>query len=118
MRKLKAHELPVVEACFKQAGLELSDHIRVEEMEDGGMGSLLFRKGASITRYGIAECHFKDEDGVLVSVSLNATDEGAPVELDIWKVDYSPLERWPNIEEITIGPPNKALQPTPKKRRG
>ena len=110
MRKLNENEIPLVETCFKLAGLELSEHIRVESMEDGGMGSLLFRKGASITRFAIAECHFTDQDGVLVSVVLNATEERAPVELDIWKVDFSPIEKWPTKSEIIAGPPNKPLK--------
>lgn len=109
MRKLKENELPLVEMVFNLAGLKFSKSIRVENMEDGNMGSLLFRKGASITRFGIAECHFIDQDGVLVSVTLNATEEGAPAELDIWKVDFSSLKKWPSKSEIIAGPPSKSL---------
>jgi len=117
MRKLKEHEIPLIQACFEIADLELSEHLRVEPMDDGHMGSLLLRKGVSITKFGIAECHFMDEDGVPVSVTLNATQEGEPVELDVWKVDFSPLKRWPSREEISVGAPNKGLQSDAKKRR-
>jgi hypothetical protein len=104
MRPIKDHERPLIQTCFELAGLTLSDHIRVEPLEDGGMGGLEIRKGAFITRFGIAECHFFDADGVPVSVSLNATHDGKPAELDIWKIDFSPLIRWPNREDIKAGP--------------
>lgn len=104
MRKLKDYEIPLVKTCFELAGLQLSDHLRVEALEDGEMGSLLIRKGAFIEKFGISECHFIDSDGIPVSVKLNATRDGDPAELDIWKVDFSPLKQWPNYEQIKVGP--------------
>ena len=103
MRKLKDHEIPLVQFCFDCANIKLSEHLRVEPMEDGGMGSLLLRKGASIKQFGIAKCHFEDSDGVMVSVTLNATENGAPAELDVWKVDFSPLKQWPKYNQIKNG---------------
>jgi hypothetical protein len=69
------------------------------------MGSLLFQPGSSITQFRLAELYFLDEDGILVSVSLNATSEGKPAEMDVWKVDFSPLKRWPKQDEIFTSPP-------------
>ena len=105
MRALRDIERPLVLAIFKAAGLVVPDHLRVVDAEDGGMGSLLFQPGSSIARFGLAEVFFWDEDGVLVTASLNATREGKPVELDIWKVDFSPLKRWPQAPDILDSPP-------------
>gem|GEM_PF-3035541 len=94
-----------MEAIFRAAGIPSPRNLRVRDMADGGMGSLLFQPGSSIERFGLAELYFIDEDGVLVTASLNATREGKPVELDIWKVDFSPLKRWPEAPEILDSPP-------------
>ena len=75
------------------------------DMDDGGMGSIQFvslnNEFCSDNRkFGcaIASCHFTDEDGVWVSVALYADVSGNPFELDVWKVDFSPLVRMPNDE--------------------
>jgi hypothetical protein len=72
------------------------------------MGSLLLQPGSSISQFGLAKLYFLDEDGVLVTASLNATHEGKPAELDIWKVDFSPLKRWPTDSEILTSPPENS----------
>jgi hypothetical protein len=105
-RRLKDEELPLVRAVFAKAGLLVADSLRVDEMADGGMGSLLFRRGASIAKFAVSEVFFLDEDGVLVTATLNSTAEDQPVELDVWKVDYKPLKRWPSEAEIFDTPPN------------
>jgi hypothetical protein len=67
------------------------------------MGSLRF-SGPEQRRYGstLAEAEFKDADGTLVSVALMLDKAGDLFELDIWKVDCSPLVRIPPVEQITI----------------
>ena len=72
------------------------------------MGSLLLQPGSSIFQFGLAKLYFLDEDGVLVTASLNATREGKPAELDIWKVDFSRLRRWPTDSEIFTSPPDNS----------
>ena len=74
----------------------------VSEMDDGRMGSLkLIARGApsSGRRFGkkVAEYQFADADGVEVLVSLNVDQDGQPFELDIWKTDFSPLIRIPDV---------------------
>ena len=75
---------------------------RCSDMDDGGMGSLRFvpsgKVSSCIRKFGseISSCHFTDEDGKLVSVALYADQSGYPFELDVWKVDFSPLVRIPN----------------------
>jgi hypothetical protein len=78
-------------------------------MNDGGMGSLHFMpRGQMIANddrafgYEMSACHFTDEDGVLVCVALYADSVGLPFELDVWKVDFSPLIRMPNEESELI----------------
>lgn len=75
----------------------------VREMRDGGMGSLRF-SGSDERRYGgtLAEAEFKDADGTAVSVALMLDEIGELFELDIWKVDFSPLIRVPPVEQIKI----------------
>lgn len=74
-----------------------------EDMDDGGMGSLLF-PGSRDRIYGgtLAEAEFRDEDGTPVLVSLNLDSSGELFELDVWKVDFSPLIRIPPIEQVKL----------------
>ena len=69
------------------------------------MGSIRFAHHAS-RRYGktFAEARFLDEDGVLVSIALNMDEHGDPLELDFWKVDFTPLRRYPSPSEIETHP--------------
>lgn len=104
MRPPRASELPVLEHLFAAAGIEQDPRaLRVEPMEDGEMGSLLFENlGDYDRRFGeaVAECCYDDSDGILVSVTLNLDQRGALFELDSWKVDFSKLQRWPAKDEI------------------
>ena len=43
----------------------------------------------------VSRLQFKDQDGIEVSVSLNVDQFGQLFEVDIWKVDFSPLIRIP-----------------------
>lgn len=77
--------------------------LMVTEMNDGGMGSLRFVSGFSMgARFGkqIAEAHYTDSDGVPVSIAINIDRKGHLFELDVWKVDYTPLKRWPKPEDL------------------
>jgi hypothetical protein len=73
----------------------------VEEMNDGGMGSLRF-VGSANRRLGacVGEAEFDDADGVTVSVALNIDQRGELFELDVWKVDFSPLQRIAAFSEL------------------
>lgn len=78
------------------------DALKVREMKDGGMGSLELavpaqngiRSGGSVISK--ASVQFADEDGVQVVATLNASEDGVPFELDIWKTDFSPLKQIPS----------------------
>ncbi|MET4390470.1 hypothetical protein ABIB73_006252 [Bradyrhizobium sp. F1.4.3] len=85
-------------------GLSSSSHgyfDLVEDMNDGGMGSLRF-VGSADRSFGkcIGEAEFDDADGVLVSLALNVDQRGELFELDLWKVDFSPLQRIATLDEL------------------
>ncbi|MGY0427336.1 MAG: DUF6984 family protein [Polaribacter sp.] len=48
----------------------------------------------------IIECTFTDVDNIPISISLNIDDEGHLYELDIWKVDFSKIIRYPDGKNI------------------
>ena len=68
----------------------------VVEMNDGGMGSLRF-VGPPDRKFGeqLAEAEFQDDDGVKVSITINTDQHGSLFEMDVWKVDFTPLIRLP-----------------------
>ena len=108
MRALNLQESEVLSFLANLGGLtlDLSDY-QVESLTDGGMGS--FRIGPSEGRHMgkvASECHFTDSDGILVLAALNLDQVGAPFEIDLWKVDFSPLQRWPNNTDLIPGRPN------------
>jgi hypothetical protein len=77
----------------------------VQDMSDGGMGSIQFCRPSPAKRMfaqEISEGSFHDSDGVLVSVTLNADQFGELFELDLWKVDFSPLTRYPDLDDFTV----------------
>jgi hypothetical protein len=69
----------------------------VEEMTDGGMGSLRFT-GAAGRKFGqqLAEAELQDVDGVVLNITINVDQYGSLFEFDVWKVDFSPLIRLPS----------------------
>ena len=71
------------------------------------MCSLRFRTADNRQRrFGkkIAEAEFTDENGTPVSAVENVDENGELFELDIWKVDFSPLKRYPRPEELRLKP--------------
>lgn len=111
LRHLRADELAIIKkmlaaSIFKaKLALQLSA-MKVQDMPDGGMGSIKFYDGRprSELEYGkeIAEAAFKDADAVPVSLSLSVDKAGDLFELDVWKVDFSPLISYPDPEDLEI----------------
>ena len=52
----------------------------------------------------LAEAHYLDSDGVLVSIAINADSSGELFELDFWKVDFSSLKSYPKPSDLSAGP--------------
>jgi hypothetical protein len=78
---------------------------RVRDMNDGGMGSIRFI-GPGLRRFGkqLTEAEYLDRDGVLLSIAVNADRDGNLFEVDFWKVDFSPLKRYPKPSGLTVKP--------------
>jgi hypothetical protein len=75
---------------------------RVVDMQDGGMGSIRFvRSGPRSFGKALVEARYSDSDGVLVSIAVNADRQGQLFELDFWKVDFSPLIRYPKPSDVS-----------------
>jgi hypothetical protein len=73
----------------------------VTDMQDGGMGSILFLSD-DLRRFGreLISAQYRDSDGTLVSIALNLDEQGDLFELDFWKVDFSSLKRYPRPQEV------------------
>ncbi|WP_244817687.1 hypothetical protein [Caballeronia sp. Lep1P3] len=102
MRKLLPVELAFIREMLKgkpdegRLASSLVDRF-VEEMDDGGMGGLRFTSSKDDRSLGtaLAEKKFADQDGVTVVATLNLDGDGDLYELDVWKVDFSPLISFP-----------------------
>ena len=90
----------------KATSLNLPDNwlttLQVQDMADGGMGSLqLFPNAVTkenrIFGKTVSEYQFTDVDNTQVLVSLNVDQGGELFELDIWKTDFSKLIQIPEI---------------------
>jgi hypothetical protein len=72
------------------------DGLLLEEMSDGQMGSLYFlsnnKKEDRYLGTTISEIETMDSDEVPVLISLSCDNFGDVYELDIWKVDFSPVK--------------------------
>ncbi len=103
-RALRAEEVALIRALAGDvaASWELSK-AEVVDMADGGMGSIRFADQAGAGhRLGkvLVECEYIDADGVLVEISINLDERGNPFEIDFWKVDFSPLQRYPSQRDL------------------
>jgi len=75
----------------------------VEDMRDGGMGSVRFAGPSGVpTGKALAEATYVDEDGITVSIVINVDDQGNLCEIDFWKVDFSPLRRYPLPSQLSV----------------
>ncbi len=75
----------------------------VTDMRDGGMGSIRFvhPEPRSFGK-ALAEAKYVDSDGVLVSITVNVDRNGQLFEVDFWKVDFSPLGRYPKPSDLVV----------------
>jgi len=107
-RAVRDEEATVIEAMLADTAyaskfVPLDRSLTRYKMNDGGMGSLRFVTNRSRgAKYGkrIAEAHYTDSDGIPVLITINIDQYGDLFELDVWKVDYTPLKRWPKPEDL------------------
>jgi hypothetical protein len=104
--RLEEHEL----ICYLLSRVPSGDIVMhglsgclVIDLEDGGMGSIRFicPLPQSMGKE-LIEAKYFDSDGVLVSITLNLDKEGNLYEVDFWKVDFSPLLRYPNPSDLLV----------------
>ncbi|WP_436134994.1 DUF6984 family protein [Acidovorax sp. LjRoot129] len=103
MRKLYPYELPLISYLFAVPGIDDDlGELLVESTADGGMGSLAIDRVNTALRFGccVAQCEFHDADGVNIQASLNCDTAGRPMEVDVWKVNFTPITQWPKRAEI------------------
>jgi hypothetical protein len=98
--KLISH---LINLSSRKFSYDWKENIMVRPMDDGGMGGLIifFNKDQERNRlFGeqISEYCFLDEDGIDVIASLNIDNKGNLFELDIWKTNFSPLIKFPNLD--------------------
>jgi len=104
-RPLRAPERALLELMLRGSPnnlllLSTIEGALVQDMNDGGMGSLRFwRQDGEQRRFGDlpVEAHFRDADGTLVIASVIVDQSGALYELDLWKTDFSQLEEYPRL---------------------
>ena len=104
MNRISRHQIPLINALVQKAGIEIDlQSLEVEEMDDGGMGGLRFSTSKEASKFGesVAEVSFKDTDSVSVSAALFPDQYGQLFELDIFKADFSKLQKWPNKIECS-----------------
>ena len=87
---------------------QLKENIFAIDLSDGGRGIICITNGHEQPgrRMGreLVGAKYEDEDGVPVSISLNSDQHGEPFEIDMWKVDFSPLRRFPRPEDLPCEP--------------
>jgi RNAse (barnase) inhibitor barstar len=104
MRPIRRNQAPLMAYLLEEARRpEEVGELLVEDMDDEGMGSLRFLPSRPDSSPGFvaSECEFKDSDGVSVLAALYLDDAGSLLELDVWKVDFSPLRTWPSRGQLT-----------------
>lgn len=109
-RSLRPTERELIETMLAGVGVKpgIEDQLSsvlVEDMQDSGMGSIRFMVAEqSERRFGkaVAQAEYVDEDGVLVSIAINVDEEDRLFEVDFWKVDFSPLKRYPRASDLKM----------------
>jgi len=100
-RTIRKDEYDLISCLLSQ----ISEHSRkyiipeiIQEMDDGGMGSIKL-SGGKANRV-LIERQYLDSDGQLVLITLYDNDQQELFELDMWKVDFSPLVKYPVSTEL------------------
>jgi Domain of unknown function (DUF6984) len=107
-RLLRAEEIELLRAILEKHSaantlLSAIERVRVRDLSDGGMGSIELGESSSDARRMlacVAEADYVDSDGVSVSIAINVDQNGHLFELDMWKVDFSPLIQYPILGQL------------------
>lgn len=107
-RKLKADEIALITWMIKDANegsaiIDKLNELTVEEMNDGGMGSLkvvVDGKDSRLYSKDLAKADLFDIDGVPVFISIDLDTNGDFYQLDVFKGDFSPLKKFPSVPDL------------------
>ena len=106
-RKLRPEEVSLITWMIKNTDeperviSELKDLI-VEEMTDGGIGSLrvvISGEDKRVYSRELAKVDLFDIDQIPIFISINLDADGNFFELDVFKGDFSPLKKFPAIPQ-------------------
>ena len=103
-RLLRPEEIAIVNAISK--GKWMADdlvRLKVVDIDNGGMGGVRVVHGlGDQQRFGseIGRASYIDSDGIEVNIAVNIDLNDNFMELDFWKVDFSPLLSFPKQEEL------------------
>lgn len=104
-RPLQDREIAILRKLLGSRGDDSFDNLKAFDLNDGDMGSIRIQNETQAERrFGseLARAQYEDDDGVLVSVTLNVDEFGNLYEMDFWRVDFSPLRRYPSPDQITL----------------
>ena len=105
MREITELEIQLIRHLLEKAGKQVRIPKMVRPLKDGKMGSISFDlKGLQESNSPIIGGSFFDSDGVLVDFELTADKNNELYELDMWKVDFSRLLRYPDLNELKVTP--------------
>ncbi len=95
----------LMETGFSQEFTDKWESVPVKDLQDGEMGSVRFITSSHLERYFgkvIAQAEYIDEDGVPVSIVINVDQEDEIFEVDFWKFNFSPLQRYPKASDLKM----------------
>ncbi|WP_333625507.1 DUF6984 family protein [Sphingobacterium siyangense] len=106
-RRLTLAEIRLISYIIKDTPegpeiIETLPNLFVEEMDDGGMGSLkVVIEGKDERRTGgiLNDMEFHDIDGMLLVITVILDTDDKFYELDIFKGDFSPLIKIPDVPD-------------------
>lgn len=107
-RRIRNDEAALLRAMLRDRSAEWTAQIpgaMVKQMTDGAQASFQFAsKLPGFRRFGkqVAEAAYTDDDGTHVSITINVDENGDLFELDVWKVDDTPLIRFPTPDDIVL----------------
>lgn len=109
LRKPTMEELELIEYLARKAGYQLDSlwkgMIWVAPLTEEKIGSLelIFdpaKPSGGTCSTEISNCMYYDKDGITVATYLLVDEENKLCELDMWKVDYSPISGIPPVSAM------------------
>ena len=107
-RHLLAEEIDLIRALLVATGSEGEKYLDdlaarlVTDLSDGGMRSIRFVRSNKPFKRSLKSAKYLDADGVLVLFDLYVDDANDLHEVDIWKVDFTPLQRYPSPDDLAF----------------